>query len=246
MSAAVSRITNAADAASLDAQALMVEMRKALNILKELAVDYERDGKSDKVQELEEMVLDMLASYEECVAFAGAVKAVPQAYRPTDELTDFKRLIDTEVNKIKQGSSASLQNHPIFRQFRETVWHTNVNHAGEPLPGEEQADIVMTSTQINILNMNCPLTLKPLTELENPVRSVDCRHIYEKDAILHYIRTQKPPKCPIGGCVGILQVRKVVCDPLLRADIVRSSESTAPNATNIEDFTDLLDDDNDN
>ncbi|CAJ1932558.1 unnamed protein product [Sphenostylis stenocarpa] len=38
------------------------------------------------------------------------------------------------------------------------------------MPGEEQEDIVMTSTQSNILNVTCPLTGKPLTELAEPVR----------------------------------------------------------------------------
>lgn len=38
------------------------------------------------------------------------------------------------------------------------------------MPGEEQEDIVMTSTQSNILNVNCPLTGKPITELVEPVR----------------------------------------------------------------------------
>ncbi|KAL6620689.1 hypothetical protein ACP70R_035828 [Stipagrostis hirtigluma subsp. patula] len=246
MSSAASKLTNAADVASSDAQTLVAEMRKALGTMKSLAVDYERDGKSDKVQKLEEMVLEMVASYEDCVAFAQAVKAVPRSYQPSDQPADFKSLIETEVNKVKEGASASGQNHPLFRQFRESVW--NVHHAGEPMPGEEQEDIVMTSTQINIRNVTCPLTGKPVTELANPVRCVDCRHIYEKDPVMHYIRTQKPPNCPIAGCPGVLQIGKVVCDPLLRVDIeeLRSSEPAAPDATNIEDFTDLPDDEDDN
>lgn len=38
------------------------------------------------------------------------------------------------------------------------------------MPGEEQEDIVMTSTQSNILNIKCPLTGKHVTELAEPVR----------------------------------------------------------------------------
>lgn len=38
------------------------------------------------------------------------------------------------------------------------------------MPGEEQEDIVMTSTQSSILNVTCPLTGKPVIELEEPVR----------------------------------------------------------------------------
>lgn len=38
------------------------------------------------------------------------------------------------------------------------------------MPGEEQEDIVMTSNQCNILNVTCPLSGKPITELQHPVR----------------------------------------------------------------------------
>lgn len=54
----------------------------------------------------------------------------------------------------------------------------NVHHAGEPMPGEEQEDIVMTSTQSNILNISCPLSGKPITELAEPVRRYQILQIY--------------------------------------------------------------------
>ncbi|KAG6468649.1 hypothetical protein ZIOFF_073338 [Zingiber officinale] len=46
----------------------------------------------------------------------------------------------------------------------------NVHHAGQPMPSEEQEDIVITSIQNNLLNMKCPLTGKPVTELQSLVR----------------------------------------------------------------------------
>ncbi|KAG6490094.1 hypothetical protein ZIOFF_051376 [Zingiber officinale] len=76
----------------------------------------------------------------------------------------------------------------------------NVHHAGQPMPGEEQEDIVITSTQNNLLNMKCPLTGKPVTELQNLVRWMDCKHIYEKEPVIHYISTKKPhPQCPVAA-----------------------------------------------
>ena len=38
------------------------------------------------------------------------------------------------------------------------------------MPGEEQEDIVMTNNQSTILNITCPLSGKPITELAEPVR----------------------------------------------------------------------------
>ena len=46
----------------------------------------------------------------------------------------------------------------------------NVHHSGQPMPGEEQEDIVMTGTQCILRNVNCPLSGKPVTELADPVR----------------------------------------------------------------------------
>lgn len=46
------------------------------------------------------------------------------------------------------------------------------------MPGEEQEDIVMTSTQCNLLNVTCPLSGKPVTELAEPVRR------YTKDILM--------------------------------------------------------------
>ncbi|CAL4909556.1 unnamed protein product [Urochloa decumbens] len=268
MSSVTTKLSNAASVASSDAQALVAEMRKAIGSMRSLAVDFEKDGKSDKVKKLEEMVLEMVASYEDCMALTQAIKEVPGVYQPSDQPTDFKTLIESEINKINGASSASGQNHPLFRQFRESVW--NVHHAGQPMPGEEQEDVIMTSTQMSILNVTCPLTGKPVIELADPVRCVECRHIYEKGPVMHYIKSKKPPQCPIAGmqllfahsslhpfhealtsvflqsgCPRVLQVGKVVCDPLLLIEIdeLRSSEPAAQNATNIEDVTDLIDED---
>lgn len=55
--------------------------------------------------------------------------------------------------------------------------------------GEDQEDIVMTSTQANILNTKCPITGKHVTELEEPVRRyhiLDCKHMFPL-IIMQYI-----------------------------------------------------------
>ncbi|AQK88511.1 hypothetical protein Zm00014a_015876 [Zea mays] len=182
MSSMATKLFNTAEVESSDAQALVA------------------------VKKLEETVLELVASYEDCAAMAQAIKAVPGVYQSSDQ---------------------------------------NVHHAGQPMPGEEQEDIVMTSTQMSILNVTCPLTGKPVIELMNPVRCVDCKHIYEKDPVMQYIRTKKPPQCPIAGCPRVLERGKVICDPFLLIEIeeLRSSETAAPNATNIDDWTDLNDED---
>ncbi|KAG6483758.1 hypothetical protein ZIOFF_060415 [Zingiber officinale] len=80
---------------------------------------------------------------------------------------------------------------------------------------EEQEDIVIISTQNNLLNMKCPLTGKPVIELQNPV----CCYI-------------------LSGCPKILQVGRVVCDALLTIEIdeMRLASATNINSTMVEDF----------
>ncbi|KAG6472417.1 hypothetical protein ZIOFF_069879 [Zingiber officinale] len=116
----------------------------------------------------------------------------------------------------------------------------NIYHADQPMPGEEQEDIVITSTQNNLLNMKCPLTGKPATELQNPIRWMDCKHIYEKEPVIHYISTKKPhPRCPVAGKFPkILQVGRVVCDALLTIaiDEMCLASVTNINSTMVEDF----------
>lgn len=38
------------------------------------------------MQKLEEMVLEMVASYEDCTALSQAIEAVPGVYQPSDQV----------------------------------------------------------------------------------------------------------------------------------------------------------------
>ncbi|XP_073006539.1 E3 SUMO-protein ligase MMS21 isoform X1 [Typha latifolia] len=236
------RIATSAATISSENQTLIADIRKALGIIKGIAVDLEKEEKSEKVERLEEVVLELLDTYDDCTRFSEAIQTVSSNYQPSDQPTDFKKVLEDEVAKLKAASPSNPQSNPLLRQFKEAIW--NVHHAGQPMPGEEQEDIIMTSTQSNLLNITCPLTGKPIIELPNPVRCMDCKHIYERDPIMHYIRTKKPqPQCPVAGCPKILQAARVVCDSLLHIEIdeLRSAENTNLHPTVVEDFTEVDD-----
>lgn len=38
------------------------------------------------------------------------------------QLTDFKKLLEDEFEKLKSSSSSASQNHQLIRKFREAVW----------------------------------------------------------------------------------------------------------------------------
>ncbi|KAG6527835.1 hypothetical protein ZIOFF_009969 [Zingiber officinale] len=68
---------------------------------------------------------------------------------------------------------------------------------------------------------------------------MDCKHIYEKELVIHNISTKKPhPRCPVAGCPKILQVGRVVCDALLTIEIDEMclASGTNINSTMVEDF----------
>ncbi|KAD2393910.1 hypothetical protein E3N88_40887 [Mikania micrantha] len=217
---------------------LFKDIRKAMGTMKEIGISLEKQNKTQMVKELETEFMELLKAYEDCANLSTAIDSVGNTYRPSEQPTDFKKLLDNEMAKTKRRSSSVPQVNQLLRQFREAIW--NVHNSGQPMPGEEQEDIIVTSTQSILLNNTCPLSGKPVTELSEPVRSIDCRHIYEQAAIVQYIKSKHgQPKCPVAACPKIIIANRVVCDPLLRIEIEESramdQQTSRPEV--IEDFT---------
>ncbi|XP_076904722.1 E3 SUMO-protein ligase MMS21-like [Bidens hawaiensis] len=234
---AAAKMKDAAATLSGDNQTLLADIRKAMVKMKEIGVSLEKQNKSQMVKELETEFIELLKTYEEYANVSTAIDSVGNSYRPGEQPSDFKKLIDNEMAKTKRRSLGPQVNQ-LLRQFKEAIW--NVHNSGQPMPGEEQEDIVMTSTQSTLLNNTCPLSGKPVTELSEPVRSMDCKHIYEKSVILQYIRSKNgQPKCPMAACPKIIIADRVVCDALLHIEIEESramnQRASKPNI--IEDFT---------
>lgn len=232
------RIRTAASTLHADNESLITEIGKALIMMKEIAVDLERAKEFQKVKDIENAVADLLRTSEECALYSSAIQSVGYAYQPTNQRTNFKKLLEEESAKLK-GTSSAPENHPFMRQFREAIW--KVHHAGQPMPGEEQEDVVMTSTQCNLLNITCPLSGKPVIELADPVRSVECQHVYDKRAVMGYTKSKGGgAPCPVAGCPKMLVAEKLIRDPLLRIDIeeLRSTSRQNVGTEVIEDFTD--------
>ncbi|EOA31211.1 hypothetical protein CARUB_v10014377mg, partial [Capsella rubella] len=237
------RIRNASLVLVSDNNSTLADIRKAVTMMKNIAVQLEKENQTDKVKDLENSVAELLNLYSDCNHRSSAIQSVANGYQPREQLTDFQKLLDDEFTKLKAAPSSMPQNDHLMRQFREAVW--NVHHAGEPMPGDDEEDIVMTSTQCPLLNMTCPLSGKPVTELTEPVRSMDCRHVYEKAVILHYIVNNPNANCPVAGCRGKLQNNKVICDAMLTVEIeeMRSLNKQSNRAEVIEDFTEDVNED---
>ncbi|XP_051117148.1 E3 SUMO-protein ligase MMS21-like [Andrographis paniculata] len=232
------RMSTAASTLYADNQTLITEIRKAVMMMKDVGIDFERDNNSEMVKVLENGVTELMKSSDECTQLSNAIQSIKNEYQPGAELTDFTKLFDEKIKRSRKDSSSVSQNQTLLRQFREAIW--NVHHAGQPMPGEEQEDIVMTSSHCNLLNMTCPLTGKPVEELVEPVRSMDCKHIYEKQHIMQRIRSKVAQgQCPVSGCPRRLQADRVVCDALLLIEIEEMRSMKLQEACNdvIEDVT---------
>ncbi|KAM0997903.1 hypothetical protein ACFX2C_007736 [Malus domestica] len=116
------RIRTATSNLHEDNQSLISDIGKAFSLMKEIAVDFERAKQFERVKELENAVVELVDTYEDCSHFSSAIESVGVIYQPGPELTDFDKLFKNEVAPLKANSSSVPQNHPLMRQFREGVW----------------------------------------------------------------------------------------------------------------------------
>ncbi|KAH9317298.1 hypothetical protein KI387_019067, partial [Taxus chinensis] len=165
---------------------LIADVRNSLVTIKMIAQDLERENKSDLVKQLDKATLELIPLSDDIIHLSSALQAIGKEYNSSNESTDFKKLLDEHISQREAVSPLVPENHVFYKQFKEAVWR--VSHADEPMPGEEHEDIIMTSSQCSLVNTICPLTGKPVTELKDPVRSTECKHIYEKEAVMNHIK----------------------------------------------------------
>ncbi|KAG5944373.1 hypothetical protein E4U60_006026 [Claviceps pazoutovae] len=67
--------------------------------------------------------------------------------------------------------------------------------AADDQAGEDDDDDIAIAREV--VSLNCPLTLRQLVE---PYTHVECRHTFEKSAILEYLPVRGSVKCPQTGC----------------------------------------------
>ena len=103
-----------------------------------------------QVNQLEDAVLELLATYDDCTSFSDAIQWVGSRYQPSDQVvlflcmrrgfwislfimsvldecdewqvTDFKKLLEDEAARLKAASQSASQSNPLYRQFKEAVW----------------------------------------------------------------------------------------------------------------------------
>ncbi|KAG0602088.1 hypothetical protein M758_11G159200 [Ceratodon purpureus] len=221
-----------------------------------VAEDLEHHHDDASVRDLLDATLDLVQCSHTLRSYRDALDSLAASYQPSSQTTDFKKLLKDHVKDLDDQSPFDPDKHDFVKQFKEAVW--KVHHAGEPMPGQEEEEIVVMAGSQALPNKSCPLSGKPVDQLDNPVRSQRCRHIYERDAVLAYVRKHEATmqgrrrtnsnacKCAAAGCPGILVEDQLVCDRSLKIEIreymLRQQSS---NVDTVADFTLLEEEDDD-
>lgn len=221
MAVGTERMRSAMSALDDTNQALHMELGSSLVMLKMVAEDLEAENQTELVEELGQAVKEIIGLMEEFECHNKALRSLKDEYTVGDESTDFEKLLSERADQLKAESRVQPEQHILYKQFQEAVW--KVHHAGEPMPGQENVDLIIYSTQYNVVNTLCPISGKPVIELEDPVRSSDCMHIYDRAAVMDYLKgwkdNRRPCPCAAAGCPKPLVMERLVCDPMLKVEI---------------------------
>jgi E3 SUMO-protein ligase NSE2 len=120
-------------------------------------------------------------------------------YIPTGETTNFKALLENQTSTLLEAANNKYapSNDPLWQQFEEAV-------AGVDEQNEEQIDDDIAiegglSTSV-ARNAKCPITMKVVLELEDPVED-EVGYVYDRQAIVQMLKNAGPRgiKCPEAG-----------------------------------------------
>lgn len=240
----VGRMHSALSALDDTNQALHMELGSSLVMFKMVAEDLEAENETEMVEELGNMTKQIITLMNEFECHNKALQSLRETYTIENESTDFERTLAEQAHRYKGESTLDPEEHPYYKQFKETIW--KVHRAGELMPGQEKEDLVITCTQYNVVNTQCPISGKPVIELDDPVRSTDCLHIYDRRSVMDYIKkwtSRRPCPCAAAGCPKPLVADRLVCDPMLKIEIqeLRMRGHINTQVRDIADCTDLDD-----
>lgn len=129
---------------------------------------------TDKVKELRSHLISLLELEQDVKHHQQAIRLLQQAYQPTMESTDFAKLLAEGIQQIASISKFDPEQSSDCREFDEATGASN--KAGDE---DEEEDL---EGEVAIDKLKCPITLKPVLELKEPVQDSK-GYIYEKSGI---------------------------------------------------------------
>ncbi|XP_041316597.1 E3 SUMO-protein ligase NSE2 isoform X2 [Pyrgilauda ruficollis] len=166
-----------------------------------------RDDEED-IKNMEEVMLDYarmdrelnhyIKAFEETIhQIIPAVFAVKR--EKPENLPDLENMAQEKFLEMESmNSDSDLQRNEKYTYFKDQLKEMKKQYHGNDTIEQIDEDIAVTRSQMNFI---CPITQ---VTMKRPVRNKVCGHIYEEDAILEMIQTQKQKKkkvrCPKMGC----------------------------------------------
>ncbi|CAI7807259.1 unnamed protein product [Closterium sp. NIES-53] len=160
------RITSTVGGLIGDEKRLQAEIESSSVQLKLLAEAMAKEGKMERVAELEAMTRKVVETAHEMSLHQQALEAVRGSYQYTGTPTNFEELLQQQVAQLGAAQPCP-ENHHILVAFRQTI---RVGCERDPP---------------SILSVGVKTCL-------------DCRHVYEKSAILENMTQSR--NCPVSGC----------------------------------------------
>ncbi|CAI5962386.1 unnamed protein product [Closterium sp. NIES-65] len=174
---------------------LQAEIESSSVQLKLLAEAMAKEGKMERVAELEAMTRKVVETAHEMSLHQQALEAVRDSYQYTGTPTNFEELLQQQVAQLGAAQPCP-EDHHILVAFRQTIRSARQGGEGGGDDDDEDDEVMMT-TNLIVKNTNCPITMRHVEELDDPVCCLDCRHVYEKSAILEIISQNN--NCPVSG-----------------------------------------------
>lgn len=179
------------------------------DIMKACQASFKETGKigmKDSQNKLDNLYSQLLDLQDEFSIYTSAVMEA-------GDNDDYDTVLEnTAATLITRSRYLSVHKEAMMKQFRTGATETT---AGV----EDEDDIQFEGGEVGL---KCPLTTRLPT---HPVISNICHHVFEKDAIINYIRQngghQRTGRCqcPVAGCNTFISIDSIVEDKVITAKV---------------------------
>lgn len=134
------------------------------------------------------------------------------------EKENFADAIIQEIDAKHEESYKNILKADLWYQYVRNAYFV-LQHPEDPLP-DDQADeeLAMEGGKISLKD---PLSLNYFVD---PVMSMSCKHVFEKEHIMRLLSMETNLKCPITGCVEMITKKELLPDLLMRLRVKAHKE----------------------
>eukprot|EP00466_Bigelowiella_natans_P002230 jgi/Bigna1/82535/fgenesh1_pg.93_\ len=211
------------------------EIKNVLQTLTEIGKNLERipgsesEANREKMTKLERIFGEICDKEKIIRARSKALQETRMWMRSEDynnENVEWEKKINElhEEAKAKHADELNGHSEENIKKFKREIWE--VNHQGEPMPGDDDEDLVAVDMK---RNFKCPITKDTL---ENPVKNQTCGHIYSREAIMTLLKGKQKYKCPCAGCSQYVTVAGLVRDKKIEKELRAFIEEEARKKAN--------------